>query len=132
MAEVEMMDTPEPDTSMSAAASAGGGKVRKPRMTDGGAEVLQDMGHYVTLVRKIRHRPLVAQWLHLLHPEELPGIDWEHKVCTSYKQTLFAAVANLPGAIRQRLEDAAQRILLLSDGPVHGDEPVRGDGACRG
>ena len=109
------MDTPKPDATVSAAASADEGKVRKRRTTDGGPDILPDMGHYVTLARKIRHRPLIAQWLQHLYPEELPGIDWEHKVCTSYKQTLFAAIANLPGAIRQRLEEAAQRILLLSD-----------------
>lgn len=115
MAEVEMMNTPKADAAVAMAVSARGGKARKPRMTDGGAEVLQDMGHYVALVRKIRHRPLLAEWLQHLHPDELPSIAWEHKVCASYKQSLFAAVAKLPGAIRQRLEEAAQRILLLSD-----------------
>ena len=117
MAEVDVMDTRESDPrALAAEASAtGGGKPRKPRVTDGGPEILPDMGHYVTLVRKIKHRALVAQWLQHLHPEELPGIEWEHKVCTSYKQSLFTVVAGLSGAIRQRLEEAAQRILLLSD-----------------
>ena len=117
MAEVDVMDTRESDpTALAAEATAtGGGKPRKPRATDGGPEILPDMGHYVTLVRKIKHRALVAQWLKHLHPEELPGIEWEHKVCTSYKQSLFTVVAGLSGAIRQRLEEAAQRILLLSD-----------------
>lgn len=88
MAEVVVMDNRESDpTALAAEATAtGGGKPRKPRATDGGPEILPDMGHYVTLVRKIKHRALVAQWLQHLHPEELPGIEWEHKVCTSYKQ----------------------------------------------
>lgn len=117
MAEVDVMDIRQANATAVAGEGLvpGGGKARKPRMTDGGAEALPDMGHYVTLVRKIRHRPLVAEWLRHLHPVELLGIEWDHKVCASYKQTLFAAVANLPGAIRRRLEDAAQRILLLSD-----------------
>ena len=117
MAEVDVMDTRESDPrALAAEATAtGGGKPRKPRATDGGPEILPDMGHYVTLVRKIKHRALVAQWLQHLHPEELPGIEWEHKVCTSYKQSLFTVVAGLSGAIRQRLEEAAQRVLLLSD-----------------
>jgi len=117
MAEVDVMDQHESDPAAlpAEAAAAGGGKPRKPRATDGGPDILPDMGHYVTLVRKIRHRPLVAQWLQHLHPEELHGIAWEHKVCASYKQSLFTVVAGLPGAIRQRLEEAAQRILLLSD-----------------
>lgn len=117
MAEVDVMDNRESNpTALAAEATAtGGGKPRKPRATDGGPEILPDMGHYVTLVRKIKHRALVTQWLAHLHPEELPGIEWENKVCTSYKQSLFTVVASLPGAIRQRLEEAAQRILLLSD-----------------
>lgn len=117
MAEVDVMDNRESNpTALAAEATAtGGGKPRKPRATDGGPEILPDMGHYVTLVRKIKHRALVTQWLAHLHPEELPGIEWEHKVCTSYKQSLFTVVAGLPGAIRQRLEEAAQRVLLLSD-----------------
>jgi hypothetical protein len=117
MAEVDVMDTRESDpTALAAETTAtGGGKPRKPRATDGGPEILPDMGHYVTLVRKIKHRALVAQWLQHLHPDPLPTIEWEHKVCTSYKQSLFTVVAGLPGATRQRLEEAAQRILLLSD-----------------
>ena len=117
MAEVDVMDTRESDpTALAAETTAtGGGKPRKPRATDGGPEILPDMGHYVTLVRKIKHRALVAQWLHHLHTEELPGIEWDHKVCASYKQSLFTVVAGLSGAIRQRLEEAAQRVLLLSD-----------------
>ena len=117
MAEVQGQENRESDpTALAAEATAtGGGKPRKPRATDGGPEILPDMGHYVTLVRKIKHRALVAQWLQHLHPEELPGIAWEQKVCTSYKQSLFTVVAGLSGAIRQRLEEAAQRILLLSD-----------------
>lgn len=117
MAEVDVMDTRESDPrALAAEATAtGGDKPRKPRASDGGPEILPDMGHYVTLVRKIKHRALVAQWLQHLHPEELPGIEWEHKVCTRYKQSLFTVVAGLSGAIRQRLEEAAQRVLLLSD-----------------
>lgn len=117
MAEVDVMETLEPDTAPAAStACEGGGKpARKPRLTDAGQEALPDMGHLVTLVRKIKHRPLVAQWLEMLHPEPLPGIEWEHKVCASYKQTLFAAVAGLSGSTRQHLEQAAERILLLSD-----------------
>ena len=117
MAEVEEKEGCEPDpTALAAEAGAAGcGKPRKPRATDGGPQLLPDMGHYVALVRKILHRPLVAQWLQHLHTDELLGIEWEHKVCASYKQSLYTVVAGLPGAIRQRLEEAAQRILLLSD-----------------
>ena len=117
MAEVQGQDNRESDpTALAAETTAtGGGKPRKPRATDGGPEILPDMGHYVTLVRKVKHRALVAHWLAHLHPDPLPTIEWEHKVCTSYKQSLFTMVAGLPGAIRQRLEEAAQRILLLSD-----------------
>ena len=117
MAQVDVMKYHEsnPMALAAEATATGGGKPRKPRATDGGPEILPDMGYYVTLVRKIRHRPLVAQWLQHLHPEELPAIEWDHKVCASYKQSLFAVVAGLSGAIRQRLEEAAQRILLLSD-----------------
>lgn len=97
MAEVQGKENRESDpTALAAEATAtGGGKPRKPRATDGGPEILPDMGHYVTLVRKIKHRALVAQWLQHLHPEELPGIEWEHKVCTRYKQSLFTVVAGL-------------------------------------
>jgi hypothetical protein len=125
MAEVQGQDNRESDpTPLAAEATAtGGGKPRKPRATDGGPEILPDMGHYVTLVRKIKHRALVAQWLQHLHPDPLPTIEWEHKVCTSYKQSLFTVVAGLPGAVRRRLEDAAQRILLLSD--EYGCEAVK-------
>lgn len=117
MAEVDIMDNRESDPTALAteATAASGGKLRKSRITDGGPDILPDMGHYVPLVRKIRHRPLVAQWLQQLTPDALPGIAWEHKICAAYKQSLFTAVAGLSGAIRQRLEEAAQRILLLSD-----------------
>ena len=117
MAEVLGQDNHESDpTALAAEVTAtGGGKARKPRATDGGPEILPDMGHYVTLVRKIRHRPLVAQWLQHLYPEKPPAIEWDHKVCASYKHSLFTVVAGLSGALRQRLEEAAQRILLLSD-----------------
>lgn len=125
MAEVQGQENRESEpTALAAEATAtGGGKPRKPRATDGGPEILPDMGHYVTLVRKIKHRALVAQWLHHLHPEQLPGIEWDHKVCASYKQSLFTVVAGLSGAVRLRLEDAAQRILLLSD--EYGCEAVK-------
>lgn len=98
-------------------------KVRKPRTTDGGPEILPAMGSFVNLARKIRHRPLVAQWLSVLQPEDLPEVAWNHKTAAHYKQSLFKAVAQLPGATRQRLEEAAQRILLLSD--THGGEAVK-------
>jgi len=96
-------------------AAAGGSKPSQGRVTDGGPDILPDMGHYVPLVRKINHRELVAQWLQHLHPDKLPDIKWDHKVCARYRQSLFTAVAGLSGAIRQRLEEAAQRILLLAD-----------------
>ena len=70
MAEVQGQENRESDpTALAAEATAtGGDKPRKPRATDGGPEILPDMGHYVTLVRKIKHRALVAQWLQHLHP----------------------------------------------------------------
>jgi hypothetical protein len=120
-------------TAVAAEATAtGGDQPRKPRATDGGPEILPDMGHYVTLVRRIKHRALLAQWLQQLHPGELPAIEWEHKVCARYKRGLFTGVAGLSGAIRQRLEQAAQRILLLSDdygceavkSLLNGDDPA--------
>lgn len=117
MAEVDVMDTTEHDAAAAdSIASEGGDKpARKARLTDGGQEALPDMGHFVTLVRKIKHRPLVVQWLAQVTTDPSPEIDWEHKVCATYKKTLFTAVAGLPGVARQRLEQAAERILLLSD-----------------
>jgi len=119
MAEVDVLDITKHDTAaadIGTPPSVGGDKpARKPRLADGGQETLPDMGHFVTLVRKIKYRPLVMQWLALMHPDLMPEIEWEHKVCATYKHTLFATVASLPGATRQRLELAAERILLLSD-----------------
>ena len=117
MAKVDVMENreSEPTTLAAETTTSGGGKPRKARATDGGPEILPDMGNYVALVRKIQHRPLMTQWLRYLHPEDLPAVEWNHKVCASYKQSLFTAVAGLSGSIRQRLEEAAQRILLLSD-----------------
>lgn len=108
---------PEPTASAAEATDAISCKLRKPRATDGGPEILPDMEHYVSLVRKIpiRQRPLLAQWLQHLQPEGLPDIEWEHKVCASFNRSLYTAVAGLSGAVRQRLQEAAQRILLLSD-----------------
>lgn len=60
MAEVDVMDNRESDpTALAAEASAtGGGKPRKPRATDGGPEILPDMGHYVTLGKQTKGHPL--------------------------------------------------------------------------
>ncbi|NLY28490.1 MAG: hypothetical protein GX049_13275 [Alcaligenaceae bacterium] len=85
----------------------------KPRATDGGPDILPDMGRFVTLVRQVSHRPLITQWLQ--HAQRLPEVDWDNSVGALYKRSLFAAAATLPGLTRKHLEDAADRILLLAD-----------------
>ncbi|WJJ93114.1 hypothetical protein [Neopusillimonas aromaticivorans] len=115
MVAIDVTNRPEPVATECAASTseAGQSTPRKPRVCDGGPDILPDMGRFVTLVRQVSHRPLITQWLQ--HAQRLPEVDWDNSVGALYKRSLFAAVATLPGLTRKHLEDAADRILLLAD-----------------
>lgn len=115
MVAIDVTNRPEPVATECAASTseAGQSTPRKPRVYDGGPDILPDMGRFVTLVRQVSHRPLITQWLQ--HAQRLPEVDWDNSVGALYKRSLFAAVATLPGLTRKHLEDAADRILLLAD-----------------
>lgn len=99
-------------------------KPRKPRATDGGSEILSDMENTVSLIRKIKNRPLLKTWLELMCQScAVLDIDWESTKPTDFRKGIFNSVATLPGGVRQRIEEACQRILLLSD--TYGVEPVQ-------
>lgn len=50
-----------------------------------------------------------------LCPDPLPTIEWEHKVCTSYKQSLFTVVSGCPVPSISGWRKPHSAILLLSD-----------------
>lgn len=115
MIAIDATNRPEPVATECAAntSETGQSAPRKPRVCDGGPDILPDMGRCVTLVRQVSHRPLITQWLQ--HVQRLPEVDWDNNVGALYKRSLFAAVATLPGLTRKHLEDAADRILMLAD-----------------
>lgn len=115
MAATDVIEKPECNEIITEAPADGDTKAeRKPRQTDGGQELLPDMEHFVTLARKIRYRPLLAEWLSRLLSDALPGVEWQHKTCAIYRKSLFTAIASQNGERRHALERGAERILLLA------------------
>lgn len=114
MSTTDVIEKPEYDAAITDTSAGETKAARKPRQTDDGQELLPDMEHFVTLARKIKRRPLLAEWLSGLSKEPLPGVEWQHKTSAAYRKSLFTAIAPLPGAMRQQLERGAERILLLA------------------
>lgn len=94
-------------------------RVREHRSDDGPA-ILPGMEHFIDLLRKIKRPALVVRLLERASGEPLPELQAladaaKGKLPVESRQAFFHCVAKLDAAIRQRLEDVVERVLLLGD-----------------
>lgn len=94
-------------------------RAREQRSDDGPA-ILPGMEHFVDLLRKVKRPALVVRLLERASGDALPELQAladasKGKLPVESRQAFFHCVAKLDAAIRQRLEDAVERVILLSD-----------------
>ncbi len=94
-------------------------RVREQRSDDGPA-ILPGMEHFIDLLRKVKRPALVVRLLERASGEPLPELHAlaeaaKGKLPVESRQAFFHCVAKLDAAIRQRLEDVVERVLLLGD-----------------
>jgi hypothetical protein len=94
-------------------------RVREQR-SDDGPVILPGMEHFVDLVRKVKRPALVVRLLERASGEPLPELlaladAAKGKLPVESRQALFHCVAKLDTTIRKRIEDAAERVVLLGD-----------------
>jgi hypothetical protein len=92
----------------------------RPRQTDQGPEILPSMERFVTLVRKCKRPALVLALVERAGPCSLPALATlvaaaKGTLALAARRSLFEAVAALDAAHRQRIEHAAERVVLLGD-----------------
>jgi len=103
-------------------------RTRGPNRPDGGPSILPAMEHFVDLIRKIKRPALAVCLIERAGGEPAPDLQAlaesaKGKLPTESRQKLFRHVAGMNAAIRQRLEDAAERVILLGDD--YGDRAVQ-------
>ncbi len=94
-------------------------RVREQRSDDGPA-ILPGMEHFVDLLRKVKRPALVVRLLERASGDALPELQAladaaKGKLPVESRQAFFHCVAKLDAAIRQRLEDVVERVILLGD-----------------
>ena len=94
-------------------------RVREQRSDDGPA-ILPGMEHFIDLLRKVKRPTLVVRLLERASGEPLPELHAlaeaaKGKLPVESRHAFFHCVAKLDAAIRQRLEDVVERVLLLGD-----------------
>ena len=94
-------------------------RAREPR-SDDGPSILPGMEHFVDLLRKVKRPALVVRLLERANAESLPELQAlagaaKDKLPVESRQAFFHCVAKLDAVIRQRLEDVAERVILLGD-----------------
>jgi len=94
-------------------------RVREHR-SDDGPTILPGMEHFIDLLRKVKRPALVVRLLERASGDALPELQAladaaKGKLPVESRQAFFHCVAKLDAAIRQRLEDVVERVLLLGD-----------------
>ena len=92
----------------------------RPRQTDQGPEILPSMERFVTLVRKSKRPALLLELVQRASPCSLPALATlvaaaKGTLALAARRSLFETVATLDAAQRQRIEHAAERVVLLGD-----------------
>lgn len=92
----------------------------RQRQTDGGSEILPWMEHFVTLARKVRRPALILTLVERAAGTSLPAIAALVEVAKGVlpipaRKALFDVVAGLMLDKQQRIERAAERVVLLDD-----------------
>jgi hypothetical protein len=92
----------------------------RPRQTDGGSEILPWMEHFVTLVRKVKRPALILTLVERAAGSSLPAIAALVEVAKGVlpipaRKALFHAVAEFMLDKQQRIERAAELVVLLDD-----------------
>lgn len=95
-------------------------KKARQRQSDGGPEALPCMEHFVTLVRKSKRPALVLTLVERTADTTLPEIAALVEAAKAVlpipaRKAMFHAVAKLDADEQQRIECAAERIVLLDD-----------------
>lgn len=83
------------------------------RQTDQGAKILPDMQHFVHLARRIKSKQLLDRLFNALGTPVTGMAEIEGESPTHERLAMFGAIAAIPETQRQRLERAAERIMLL-------------------
>lgn len=94
-------------------------RVREQRSDDGPA-ILPGMEHFVDLLRKVKRPALVVRLLERASGDVLPELQAladaaKGKLPVESRQAFFHCVAKMDAAIRQRLENVVERVILLGD-----------------
>jgi hypothetical protein len=94
-------------------------RVREQRSDDGPA-ILPGMEHFVDLLRKVKRPALVVRLLERASGDALPELQAladaaKGKLPVESRQAFFHCVAKMDAAIRQRLENVVERVILLGD-----------------
>lgn len=98
------------------------------RASDRGPQLLPNLQYFVALTRKARRPALLLELLERAGGGSLPQLAARMGGATSMlppasRKVLFQAVSEMPRSIHQRIEAAAERVLLLDD--EHGEQAVR-------
>jgi hypothetical protein len=95
-------------------------KPSRPRHSDEGPAILPCMQHFVLLLRKIKRPGLVQMWVERVNDSPLD--DWPTQSDTAARilppqsrSAVFERIAMLRADVQQRLEQGAERIMLLDD-----------------
>lgn len=93
--------------------------MRNPQ-SDNGPVILPGMEHFVDLVRKVKHPTLVLRLLERASGGTFPDLmtlddATKGKLSADSRQAFFHCAAKLDTATRQRIENAAERVMLLGD-----------------
>lgn len=93
---------------------------RKCQSDDAGPTILPDMQHFVTLLRKVKRPRFVLQLVERASGSRFPEMAAlisavKGHVPLESRQAIFHAVAKLGADVRNRIEHAAERVVLLDD-----------------
>ncbi|KSO09274.1 hypothetical protein [Pseudomonas aeruginosa] len=95
-------------------------KRAREQRSDDGPVILPGMEHFVDLVRKVKRPALVVRLLERASGGTLSELlaladSAKGKLPVESRQAFFHCAAKLDAAIRQRIEDAVERVMLLGD-----------------
>lgn len=96
-------------------------KVRKARQADSGPEILPNMENFVRLARKVQRTALIAMLVESAHGEQIPIVrvltaEDSGSLSITSRNAVFTAVAALGESVKLQIEQAAERVHILSDG----------------
>lgn len=104
----------------STAAQQQSSKQVRPRQSDDGPEILPCMEHFVTVVRKAKRPGLALLLVERASATSLPELAAltdaaKGILAVQSRKAMFHAVAKLGSDVQQRIERAAERVVLLDD-----------------